>query len=394
MTLAIEGGTPVRATMLPYGRQSVDDADIQAVVEVLRGDWLTTGPAVRAFEQAVANYVGVHEAVAVNSGTAALHAAAYAAGIGPGDEVIVPALTFAATANCVLYLGGKPVFADVLPGTLNLDPEDVAHKITPKTKAIIPVDFTGQPCDHNALRALADAHGLTVIEDAAHALGATYRGRKVGALHELTTLSFHPVKHITTGEGGMIVTDSSELAAQMRAFRSHGITADFRQRAEAGSWIYEMVDLGYNYRLPDILCALGMSQLQKLDGWLGRRRAIAARYIAAFADLPQISVPEVLPETEPAWHLFVIQLDLEQLQVGRKEVFAALRAENIGVNVHYIPVYWHPYYQKLGYERGLCPVAEATYERLISLPMFAALSDTDVADTIAAVHKVVEAYAI
>jgi len=391
--LAVEGGSPVRETLLPYGRQSVDETDVQAVVNVLRGDWLTTGPAVSAFEQAVAGYVGAKEAVVVNSGTAALHAAAFVAGIRSGDEVIVPAITFAASANCVLYLGGRPVFADVLSGTLNVAPNDVVRKIAPRTKAIIAVDYTGQPCDHDALRTLADAHGLIVIEDAAHALGATYHGRKVGTLHELTTFSFHPVKHITTGEGGMVVTDDPQLAARLRAFRSHGITADFRQRAEMGSWVYEMVALGYNYRLPDLNCILGLSQLKKLDGWLARRRTIAARYTEAFAGLPTVELLEVLPDTEPAWHLFVIKLNLERLRVGRKEVFAALRAENIGVNVHYIPVYWHPYYQQLGYAHGLCPVAEAAYERLITLPMFSAMADQDVEDVIDAVHKVTEAYA-
>jgi len=391
--LAIEGGVPVRPTLLPYGRQSVDEADIQAVVEVLRGDWLTTGPAVRAFEEAVAAYTGVKEAIAVNSGTAALHAAAFAAGIGPGDEVIVPPITFAATANCVLYMSGTPVFADVCPDTLNLDPEDVMRKITPRTKAVIPVDYTGQPCEHDALRALAERHGLMVIEDGAHALGATYRGQKVGTLHPMTTLSFHPVKHITTGEGGMIVTDDAELAGKMRAFRTHGITTDFRQRAEAGSWVYEMVALGYNYRLPDINCVLGLSQMEKLDAWLARRRGIAARYREAFAAMPAVETLAVLPHTEPAWHLFTIKLNLEMLRVGRKEVFAALRAENIGVNVHYIPVHWHPYYQQLGYKRGLCPAAEAAYERIITLPMFPAMSDADVDDVIAAVQKVTEVYA-
>ncbi len=391
--LAIEGGTPIRNTVLPYGRQWVDEADIQAVVNVLREDWLTTGPAVGAFEKAVADYVGAKEAVVVNSGTAALHVAAFAAGIGPGDEVIVPAITFAASANCVFYLGGRPVFADVLPGTLNLDPADVERKITSCTKAIIAVDYTGQPCDHDAIRALADAYGLVVIEDAAHALGATYHGRKVGTLHQLTTLSFHPVKHITTGEGGMIVTDSSELASQMRAFRSHGVTADFRQRAEACSWVYEMVALGYNYRLPDLNCALGLSQLAKLDVWLARRRAIAVCYKAAFAGLPTVELLDILSDTEPAWHLFVIKLNLEQLCVGRKQIFAALRAENIGVNVHYIPVYWHPYYQRLGYAHGLCSVAEAAYERLISLPMFHGMTDQDIEDVIEAVSKVVKHYA-
>ena len=290
-------------------------------------------------------------------------------------------------------MGGTPVFADVCPDTLNLDPADVARKITPRTKAIIPVDYTGQPCEHDAIRDLADNHGLIVIEDAAHALGATYRGRKVGTLQPLTTLSFHPVKHITTGEGGMIVTDDAELAAKMRAFRTHGITADFRQRAEAGSWVYEMVALGYNYRLPDINCVLGLSQMRKLDGWLARRRKIAARYTEAFATMPAVEPLAVLPYTEPAWHLFMIELNLATLRVGRKEVFAALRAENIGVNVHYIPVYWHPYYRQRGYKRGLCPVAEAAYERLITLPMFPAMSDADVDDVLMAVQKVTEAYA-
>ena len=390
--LAIDGGTPVRETMLPYGRQWVDEADVQAVVEVLRSDWLTTGPKVREFEERVAEYVGAREAVAVNSGTAALHVAAFAAGIGPGDEVITTALTFAASANCVLYLGGRPVFADVCPNTLNIDPGDMARKITPKTKAVIPVDFTGQPCDYRAIRMLADQHNLMVIEDAAHALGAEYNGQRVGTLNELTTFSFHPVKHITTGEGGMVVTDDPGLAVKMRAFRTHGITADFRQRAEAGSWVYEMVALGYNYRLPDINCALGLAQMSKLDKWLARRREIAAHYTEAFTQMPEVDVPQVLPGTNPAWHLYVIELNLERLRVGRKEVFAALRAENIGVNVHYIPVYWHPYYQQLGYERGLCPVAEAAYERLISVPMFPAMTDEDVGDVITAIYKVTSAY--
>lgn len=391
--LAVDGGTPVRDTLLPYGHQSIDDADIQSVVKVLKGDWLTTGPVVNQFEKAVAEYVGAKDAVVVNSGTAALHAAAFAAGIGPGDEVIVTPMTFAASANCILYMGGRPVFADVSANTLNIDPAEIEKKITPHTKAIVAVDYTGQPCDFDAIRLIAEKHNLVVIEDAAHALGATYRGRKIGTLNELTTLSFHPVKHITTGEGGMIVTDSPDLAAQMRAFRSHGITGDFRQREEVGSWSYEMVGLGYNYRLPDINCALGISQLTKINGWLAKRRAIAARYRQAFADLPGVELLDVSPDVEPAWHLFVIKLNLDQLSVARKQVFAALRAENIGVNVHYIPVHWHPYYQKLGYTHGLCPVAESAYERLLSLPMFSGMSDADVDDVVVALHKVLTAYA-
>ena len=390
--LAIDGGTPVRETMLPYGRQWVDETDVQAVVEVLRSDWLTTGPKVREFEQRVAEYVGAGEAVAVNSGTAALHVAAFAAGIGPGDEVITTPLTFAASANCVLYVGGRPVFADVCADTLNIDPEDVVRKIMPRTKAIITVDFTGQPCDYESIRALAGQYGLVIIEDAAHALGAEYNGQRIGTFNELTTFSFHPVKHVTTGEGGMVVTNDPDLAAKMRTFRTHGITADFRQRAEDRSWVYEMVALGYNYRLPDINCALGLAQMSKLNEWLARRREIAARYTEAFAQMPEVDVPLVLAGTNPAWHLYVIELNLERLRVGRKEVFTALRAENIGVNVHYIPVYWHPYYRQLGYEKGLCPVAEAAYERLISLPMFPAMTDEDVEDVITAIDKVISAY--
>jgi perosamine synthetase len=391
--LAIDGGTPVRQTLLPYGRQTVDEADIAAVVEVLQSDWLTTGPKVTEFETAWAGRVGANHAVAVNSGTAALHAATFAAGIGPGDEVIVTPLTFAASANCVIYQGGTPVFADVQPDTLNIDPAAVEAAITSRTRAIIAVDYSGQPVDLDELGAIADRHNLILIEDAAHALGATYKGRPVGAISDLTTFSTHPVKHVTTGEGGLITTNDGQLAEQMRWFRNHGITTDHRQRADKGGWFYEMVALGYNYRLPDLNCVLGLSQLEKLDSWLARRRAIAARYRDAFAGLRTVEPLEVCLDTEPAWHLFVIKLNLDQLRVGRKEVFAALRAENIGVNVHYIPVYWHPCYQRLGYVRGLCPAAEAAYERLITLPLFPVMTEQDVEDVVTAVRKVTEAYA-
>lgn len=392
MTLAIEGGTPVRNKMLNYGHQAIDEDDIEAVVQVLRGDWLTTGPTVGAFERAVAEFVGAKESVAVNSGTAALHAAAFAAGIGPGDEVIIPPITFVASSNCVLYMGGKPVFADVMPGTLNLDPTDVERKITPRTRAIIAVDYAGQPCEHSKLRALADQHKLTVIEDASHALGATYQGRKIGTLHELTTLSFHPVKHITTAEGGMILTDDPAFATKMRSFRTHGIDLDFHKRAEANLWLYDVVTLGYNYRLPDTNCALGLSQLAKLNRWLNRRREIAAHYNDAFVSMTEIELPVVIPDCEAAWHLYVIRLNLDRLRVGRPEIFKALRAENIGVNVHYIPIPWLTNYQKMGYSKGQLPVAESEYERIISLPIFPSMSDDDVSDVIAAVQKVLQAY--
>jgi perosamine synthetase len=392
--LAIDGGSPVREARLPYGRQWLDEEDIAAVVEVLTSDWLTTGPKVGEFEAAFADFVDTEEAVAVSNGTAALHAAMYAADIGPGDEVIVTPMTFAASANCIVYQGGTPIFADVDLDTLLIDPEQVEAQITPRTKAIVAVDYTGQPCDYDALQAIADQHGLMLIADACHAIGGSYKERPVGSLADLSTFSFHPVKHITTGEGGMITTDDLELAQRMRVFRNHGITTDHRQREKEGSWFYEMVDLGYNYRLTDIQCVLGLSQLRKLPGWVKRRQAIAQRYDEAFADLPAVQPLGVRGEVSHAYHLYMIQLDLERLSVDRAQVFAALVAEGIGVNVHYIPVHFHPFYREhFGTGPGLCPIAEAAYERLITLPMFPQMSGKDVEDVITAVRKVTEAYA-
>lgn len=392
-TLAVEGGSPVRNALLPYGHQCIDEDDIKAVVDVLRSDWLTTGPKVAEFEKRFAEMVGAKYAVAVNSGTAALHAAAFAAGIGPGDEVITTPMTFAASANCVLYCGGRPVFADVEADTLLLDPSSVESKVSPKTKAIIAVDYAGQPCDYDALKKLSDEHGLILIADACHALGATYKNRKVGTLADMTVFSFHPVKHITTGEGGMVVTDNPDFAVKLRAFRNHGITADHRQREADGSWFYEMAELGYNYRLPDINCALGLSQLKKLDKFVARRRQIAALYDSAFADIPALFPLARRDDRNSSYHLYVVRLNLSKLNASRQQVFGALRAENIGVNVHYIPVYWHPYYNKLGYGKGLCPVAEKAYEEIITLPLFPAMSDRDAEDVIKAVKKVLSAYA-
>jgi perosamine synthetase len=393
-TLAVDGGTPVRAELLPYGRQCIGEDDVEAVVDVLRSAWLTTGPTVGQFEASFARAVAAREAVAISNGTAALHAAMFALNVKAGDEIIVPALTFAATANCVIYQGGTPVFADVDDYSLLIDPVSIEQHLTPRSKAIIAVDYTGQPCDYDALRALADRHGLALIADACHALGGTYKGRAVGSLADLSTFSFHPVKHITTGEGGMISTDNPELAQRMRMFRNHGITSDHRQREQAGSWFYEMVELGYNYRLPDFQCVLGMSQLEKLSDWVSRRRLIAKRYDKAFSQTPEIQTPGVFADREPAWHLYVIQLNLDSLRVGRSEIFKALRAENIGVNVHYIPVPWHPYYQQRGYKKGQWPVAESAYERMITLPMFPAMADEDVDDVIHAVGKVMQHYAV
>lgn len=390
--LAIMGGTPVRGALLPYGKQCVDDLDRAAVDEVLRSDWLTTGPYVKAFEDCLTAFTGAKHGVAVSTGTAALHAAIHALNIQADDEVIVPAISFVASANCVLYAGAKPVFSDLERDTLNIDPDDLARKITSRTKAIVVVDFAGHPCDHDAIRDVARKHGLPVISDAAHSLGGVYKGRKVGTLQELTALSFHPVKHITTGEGGMVLTDDEGFDRSVRSFRHHGIDLDLHKRNAGRTWEYDVVTLGFNYRIPDINCALGTAQMQKLPLWLKRRQEIAAAYSSAFADVDVLEVPKERVECSSAWHLYVIRLNLDRLNVGRREFFTALRAENIGVNVHYIPIPWMTYYQSLGYRRGNWPVAEAEHERMISLPIFPAMSDQDVEDVIAAVRKVSDAY--
>ncbi|MFH1884101.1 MAG: UDP-4-amino-4,6-dideoxy-N-acetyl-beta-L-altrosamine transaminase [Planctomycetota bacterium] len=379
--------------MIPYGRQFIDEDDIQAVLKVLRSDWLTTGPKVHEFEQAVAEYVGAKYGIAVSSGTAALHAAMFALGIGPGDEVIVPPMTFAATANCIVYQGGTPIFADVDPGTLLLDPAKVEEKITEKTRAIIGVDYAGQPCDWDKLQDIADKHGLRLVADGCHALGAEYKGRKVGTLADMTIFSFHPVKHFTTGEGGMIATDDPAFAERMSLFRNHGIATDHHQREEQGSWFYEMVDLGYNYRITDFQCALGISQLQKLPNFLERRRCIAARYDEAFAALSGINPLAVRSDALHAYHLYVVRVDPSALCVDRDTFFTNLREKGIGVNVHYIPVHMHPFYRKKFHTGpGLFPVAEEGYKRMISLPMFPMLTDNDVNNIIMAVTKVISKY--
>ena len=388
--LAIDGGTPVRGRLLPYRRQTIDDDDVAAVVQTLRSDWLTTGPRVAEFENALAAVAGTSEAVAVSNGTAALHAAMYSLGVGPGDEVLVTAMTFAASANCAAYLGATPVFVDVDPDTLLIDPDKVEARITPRTKTIVAVDYAGQPCDYDALKTIADKHGLTLVDDACHAIGGCYRGRQVGSLALLSAFSFHPVKHVATGEGGAVTTDDAELARRMRLFRNHGITTDFRERAAQGAFAYEMVDLGFNYRLSDIQCALGLSQLAKLPASVARRQAIARQYDEAFRRRPIVKPLAVRSDVSHAYHLYVIRLELEALTTNRATVFRALRAERIGVNVHYLPVHLHPYYRNnFGTGRGMCPVAEAAYERILSLPMFPAMSDEDVSDVVAAVEKVV-----
>jgi perosamine synthetase len=392
--LAIHGGKPVRETLLPYGRQSVDDNDIAAVVRTLRSNWLTTGPTVADFERIFAETVGARHAVAVSSGTAALHAAMFAIGIGPDDEVVVPAMTFAASASCVLYQGGTPVFADVDPATLLIDSASVEALIGERTRAIVAVDYAGQPCEYEALRTITKRHGLHLIADACHALGGTDSGRPVGSLADLSVFSFHPVKAITAGEGGVVATDDPAAAERMQVFRNHGITADHRQRSEAGSWVYEIHELGFNYRLTDLQCALAMSQLDRLGDWVERRRAIAARYDRALDQLCGMTPLMRRPEASHAYHLYVVRLDPSTITVGRGEVFEALRAEGIGVNVHYIPVHLHPLYRRrLGTGPGMCPVAEKAYDEILSLPLYPAMADTDVEDVIEAVTKVCQAYA-
>lgn len=391
--LAIAGGKPVRARLLPYGRQLIEESDIAAVVETLRSDWLTTGPKVEEFEEAFAEFVGAKHAVSFSSGTAALHAACFAAGLKAGDEAITTPLTFAATANCVLYQDAAPIFVDVEPDTLNIDPDKVAEQITSRTRVVLPVDYAGHPASLQPILDLARQHGLIVIEDAAHALGGVYRNRRIGGIADITTFSFHPVKHLTTGEGGMVTTNNAGWAETLRRFRNHGISSDARKRQAQAQWQYEMVMLGYNYRLTDIACSLGLSQLARLDENLRRRREIAARYSSVFERIPGVVPPAVRDDAKSAWHLYPIQVDPSKLTVGRAEVFAALRAENIGVNVHYIPVHLHPYYrERFGDRTGLCPIAEKAYERLISLPMFHGMSDDDVDDVICAVTKVASAY--
>ena len=389
--LAIDGGEPVRATMLPYARQSISDDDVAAVTAALRSDWLTTGPRVPAFEKELAAFAGARHAVAFSSGTAALHGAAAAAGLGPGDEAITTPMTFAATANCVLYVGAEPRFADVDAGSLLIRPDAVEAALTSRTRAILPVDYAGQPADYAALRRIAAAAPggpALLIADAAHSLGATFDGRSVGTLADLTVLSLHPAKILTTGEGGAVLTDRDDLAERLRRFRNHGIATELSARRD---WTYEMVELGYNYRLTDVGAALGTSQLARIEDFLARRRSLAARYFERLSGHQLLDLPVVDPRADPGWHFLFAQLRLDRLRVDRGAVFRALRAENIGVNVHYIPVHRHPYYRER-FPGVAMPVAEAAYERLLTLPLFAAMTTTDVDDVVAALDKVTTAY--
>ena len=392
--LAVHGGKPVRDTPLGYGRQYVDEDDIARVVDVLRSPYLTTGPEIQKLEKKLCHLTGAKYAVAVSNGTAALHISCLAAGITSGDEVITTPITFAASANCALYCGAKPVFADINPETYNISPEAILEKITEKTKAVVAVDFTGQAVEFDAIRKICDEHNLVLIEDGAHSIGTKYNGKAVGSLADMTIFSFHPVKTVTAGEGGAVLTNSKELYDLLCLFRSHGITRDesLMEHPTGEGWYYEQVALGYNYRMTDFQAALLSSQLDKLEMFSKRRKEIVSAYDAAFSKIPEVSVQKEIPESDTTRHLYILRFYLSMLSATRREIFDALGAENIRCNVHYIPVYYHPYYQRLGYEKGLCPKAESLYEETITLPLFYSMTDEDVSDVIAAVEKVVNYY--
>lgn len=394
--LAISGGIPVSPEPIHYGRQYIDYADVKAVSDVLRSPFLTCGPDIPSLEKKLCEVTGARFAVAVCNCTAALHIACIAAGIENGDEVITTPITFAASANCVLYCSGTPVFADIDPETYCIDPAEIEKKITSRTKAVIPVHFTGQSVRHDEIAAICHEHNLLLIEDAAHAIGSSYKGHPVGSLPgaDMTCFSFHPVKTVTSGEGGAVTTDSPALYQKLLLARSHGITRDQSQMAHPcdDPWYYEMTDLGYNYRMTDFQAALLESQLKKLDLFSKRRKAIVAQYDKAFQKMPGIIVQKEIPESCPTRHLYIIQLDTDILRCSRRQFFDALAAENIFCQVHYIPVYWHPYYEQHGYPRGLCPKAEHLYERIISLPLYYSLSDEQVSMVIAAIRKITSFY--
>lgn len=377
--LNMKSHTEDKSFFIPYGRHRIDEDDLKAVREVLLSDWLTTGPKIEEFEQEVAEIAGVQFGGAVNSGTAALHAAMYAIDIKPGDEVIVPPITFAATANAVVYQRGIPVFADVDPDTLLIDPKKVEEKITSKTRAVVAVDYAGQMCDYDALREITKKQGIYLIADACHSIGGAYKGSPSGSCADLTVFSFHPVKHITTGEGGMVVTDKKELIQRVKLFRNHGISTDLHERQKKESWYYEIEEPGFNYRLTDFQCALGLSQLKKLKSWIHKRNVIAKEYDQFFKTVDGITPLKKENFNSHAYHIYVVKLDLGFLKQSRQEIFSFLRNEGVGVNVHYIPVHFHPFYKKRFHTaKGLCPIAEDAYERILTIPLFPAMTEQDV----------------
>lgn len=391
---AIAGGKPVRETKIFYGHQYIDEDDIRAVVDVLKSDYLTCGPKITELERKLCELTGAKYAVVCCNGTAALHIAALSAGVGEGDEVITTPITFAASANCALYCGARPVFVDIDPETYNIDPKKVEEAITPRTKAVVAVDYTGQSADLAPLLKICREHNLTLIEDGAHVIGTKYKGQMNGSIADMTMFSFHPVKTVTGGEGGVILTNEEALYKKLLLFRSHGITRDAQQMQHEpeGPWYYEQVDLGYNYRMTDMQAALIISQLDKLPMFVRRRKEIVARYNEAFSEMPELFVQREIAESDTTRHLYILRIVPEKLSIDRKKFFEALGAENVCCNVHYIPVYYFPYYEKLGYSKGLCPNAEKLYEEIVTLPLYYAMSDADVESVIEAVKKIVEFY--
>lgn len=393
---AIEGGRPVRETPIYYGHQYIDEADIQAVTEVLRSDFLTCGPKIGELEKKLCALTGAEYAVVCANGTAALHIAALSAGVGEGDEVITTPVTFAASANCALYCKARPVFADIDPETYNIDPARVEAAITSRTKAVVAVDYTGQSVDLAPLTEICERHGLTLIEDGAHVIGTTYKGQPNGSIADMTTFSFHPVKTVTGGEGGAVLTNDETLYQKLLLYRTHGITRDgtLMEHETDGPWYYEQIALGFNYRMTDMQAALIISQLDKLPMFMARRKEIVKRYNEAFGKLPELFVQKEIPESDTTRHLYILRIIPEKLKIDRRQFFDALAAENVHCNVHYIPTYYFPYYEKLGYRRGLCPNAEKLYEEIVSLPLYYGMSDEDTESVIEAVRKIVEYYRV
>ena len=391
---AIEGGVPARDTKIYYGHQYIDEADVEAVVDVLRNHDLTCGPKIKELEDKLCSVTGAKYAVVCSNGTAALHIACLAAGVGEGDEVITTPITFAASANCALYCGARPVFADIDPETYNIDPQKVEEAVTAKTKAVVAVDYTGQSADLDPLLDICRKNNLVLIEDGAHVIGTKYKGRANGSIADMTTFSFHPVKTVTGGEGGAVLTNDETLYRRLLLYRSHGITRDesLMEHESEGAWYYEQIDLGYNYRMTDIQAALIISQLDKLPMFSRRRKEIVARYNEAFGKLPQLFVQKEIPQSDTTRHLYILRIVPEKLTIDRRQFFAALAAENVCCNVHYIPTYYFPYYEKLGYRRGLCPNAEKLYEEIISLPLYYAMTEEDVESVIEAVTKIAVYY--
>lgn len=392
--LAIMGGAPVRQTRISYGHQFIDEKDIEAVVRVLKSDYLTCGPEIEKLERKLCKLTGAKYAVALSNGTAALHGACYAAGIKKGDEVITTPITFVASANCALYCGAVPIFADINEETFNIDPERIAEKVTPKTRAVVAVDYTGQAVELDKIREICHRKGLVLIEDGAHSIGTMYKGIPVGRIADMTTFSFHPVKTVTGGEGGAVLTNDEEYYKRLLLFRTHGITREpgLMNGLSSGDWYYQQIDLGYNYRMTDIQAALISSQLDKLPLFKRRRQEIVKRYDEAFDGMQGIILQKEIKESDTVRHLYILRLDLEALNASRKDIFNALKAENIFCNVHYIPVYYFEYYQKLGYNKGICPKAERLYEQIITLPLYFSMTDEDVESVISGVKKVLGYY--